>query len=87
VVLRAVNQLTEEQRTVVLYKCVFDYTTEEVAHLLNKRPGTIRALQFRGLNSLARQLGIASYALSGSGAHSSSSDRRERRQRDAARGR
>lgn len=58
-VVRALNRLTEEQRTVVLYRCVLGYPTEDVARLLDKQPGTIRALQFRALASLARHLGIA----------------------------
>jgi RNA polymerase sigma-70 factor (ECF subfamily) len=52
----ALNQLTEEQRMVVLYRCVLGYSTEEVAREMKKQPGTIRALQFRALASLARFL-------------------------------
>lgn len=58
VVVEALNRLTDEQRAVVLYRCVLGYSAEEVADLLGKRPGTIRALQFRALNSLARHLGV-----------------------------
>jgi RNA polymerase sigma-70 factor (ECF subfamily) len=54
----ALSRLTEDQRAVVLYRCVLDYSAEEVADLLGKQPGTIRALQFRALASLARHLGI-----------------------------
>lgn len=57
-VVRALNRLTEEQRAVVLYRCVLGYPTEDVAQLLGKQPGTIRALQFRALASLARYLGL-----------------------------
>ncbi len=57
-VVQALNLLTEEQRTVVLYRCVLGYPTEDVARLMEKQPGTIRALQFRALNSLARHLGL-----------------------------
>lgn len=53
----ALNRLTEEQRVVVLYRCVLGFSTDEVAVQLGKRPGTIRALQFRALASLARLLG------------------------------
>jgi RNA polymerase sigma-70 factor (ECF subfamily) len=56
-VVGALTRLTEEQRLVVLYRCVLGYPTEEVATLLEKQPGTIRALQFRALASLARFLG------------------------------
>jgi len=55
-VVAALDLLTEEQRAVVLYRCVLGYTTEDVATLLQKRPGTIRALQFRALASLERHL-------------------------------
>ena len=54
----ALQRLTEEQRAVVLYRCVLGYSTEEVAALLQKRPKAIRALQSRALASLARHLGI-----------------------------
>lgn len=53
----ALNRLTEEQRDVVLLRCVLGFSTEEVATQLGKQPGTIRALQFRALASLARLLG------------------------------
>ncbi len=57
-VVSALNRLTEEQRAVLLYRCILGYATEDVARLMRKRPGTIRALQFRALASLARLLGI-----------------------------
>lgn len=56
-VVAALNLLTEEQRAVVLYRCVLGYSTEDVAILLEKKPGTVRALQFRALAALARHLG------------------------------
>ncbi|MFI5273631.1 MAG: RNA polymerase sigma factor [Ktedonobacterales bacterium] len=52
----ALNRLTQDQRAVVLYRCVLGFSADEVATLLEKRPGTIRALQFRALAALARQL-------------------------------
>ena len=55
-VVAALNALTEDQRSVVLYRCLLGYSTEEVAQLLGKRPGAVRALQFRALASLARLL-------------------------------
>jgi RNA polymerase sigma factor (sigma-70 family) len=58
-VVQALHRLTEEQRAVVLYRCILGYATSDVAQLLDKRPGTIRALQFRALASLARHLGLA----------------------------
>lgn len=67
-VVGALNRLTEDQRAVLLYHCVLGYSTDEVAHLLEKRPGTIRALQFRALASLARLLGEATGARSNAAA-------------------
>jgi RNA polymerase sigma-70 factor (ECF subfamily) len=55
-VVAALNALTEDQRSVVLYRCLFGYSTEEVARILEKRPGAVRALQFRALASLVRLL-------------------------------
>lgn len=52
----ALNLLTEEQRQVVLFRCVLGYSTEQVAVLMARQPGTIRALQFRALASLTRHL-------------------------------
>ncbi|PWT70540.1 MAG: RNA polymerase subunit sigma-24 [Chloroflexi bacterium] len=54
----ALDRLTEEQRSVVLYRCVLGYSAEEVGEMLGRQAGTIRALQFRALASLARVLGI-----------------------------
>jgi len=53
-VVAGLNQLTEDQRAVVLYRCVLGYTTEDVARMLEKQPSAVRALQFRALASLAR---------------------------------
>lgn len=59
-VVAALNHLTEEQRTVVLYRCVLDYSADEVGQLLGKQAGAIRVQQFRALASLARLLGAPS---------------------------
>jgi RNA polymerase sigma-70 factor (ECF subfamily) len=61
-VVAGLNQLTEDQRAVVLYRCVLGYSTEDVAQLLEKQPNAIRALQFRALASLARHLGASDVA-------------------------
>ena len=55
-IVAALERLTDEQRTVVLYRCVLDYSAEEVGQLLDKQAGAIRAMQFRALASLARIL-------------------------------
>lgn len=55
-VVAGLNRLTEEQRAVVLYRCVLGYSTEDVAQLLEKQPNAIRQMQFRALASLSRFL-------------------------------
>ena len=50
--------LTEEQRTVVVYRCVLGYATEEVAEMLGKPTNAVRGLQFRGLAALSRHLQV-----------------------------
>src|SRR5260221_4822083 len=55
-VVAALQRLTEEQRMVVLYRCVLGYATEDVARLMDRQPGAGGALQFRALGSLARVL-------------------------------
>lgn len=52
----ALRALTEEQQAVVLYRCVLGYSAEEVAQLLGKNAGAIRAVQFRALGALSRLL-------------------------------
>ncbi len=50
---RDLQELTSEQRQVIVMRLVEDYSTEEVARALNRRPGAIRGLQMRGLEALA----------------------------------
>ncbi len=56
-VVAGLRQLTEEQRNVVLYRCLLGYSTEEVATMLGRQVGAVRALQFRALSALGRHLG------------------------------
>ena len=58
-VVAALDHITEEQRSVILYRCVLGYSAEDVGQLLGKQPGAVRALQFRALGSLARYLKLA----------------------------
>jgi RNA polymerase sigma-70 factor (ECF subfamily) len=53
---RAISRLTPEQRQVITLKFVDGFDTAEVARLMDKREGTIRALQLRALQSLRRVL-------------------------------
>jgi RNA polymerase sigma-70 factor (ECF subfamily) len=56
-VLAALRQLTPDQREVLLLRLVADLTTPEVAGILHKSLEAVKALQHRGLASLARLLG------------------------------
>ena len=53
----ALRSLTEEQRLVLELKFIAGMETAEIARRLRKREGAIRALQMRGLQSLARAMG------------------------------
>ncbi|MCI0394750.1 MAG: sigma-70 family RNA polymerase sigma factor [Chloroflexi bacterium] len=55
---QALAQLTPEQREVLTLKFVEGMSTEDVAQVMRKRPGAIRALQMRGLQALSKLLGI-----------------------------
>jgi RNA polymerase sigma-70 factor (ECF subfamily) len=58
-VVAALRFLTDEQRTVVVYRCALGYSTTEVAEMLGKPENAVRGLQFRALASLSRHLGAA----------------------------
>lgn len=49
-----VEDLTDDQRAVVLLRIVADLSVDEVAALLGRRPGAIKMLQRRGLARLRR---------------------------------
>jgi RNA polymerase sigma-70 factor (ECF subfamily) len=57
-VLAALRQLTPDQREVLLLRLAADRTAPEVAGILNKSTEAVKALQHRGLASLARLLGV-----------------------------
>jgi RNA polymerase sigma-70 factor (ECF subfamily) len=52
----ALRSLTPDQRQVITLRFIEGWENEEVASALQKPVGTIRALQFRALNSLRRLL-------------------------------
>lgn len=52
----AVSELTSEQQHVIVLRFLEGRDTTEVARLTGMREGTVRALQFRGLQSLRRAL-------------------------------
>ncbi|MBI3537310.1 MAG: sigma-70 family RNA polymerase sigma factor [Chloroflexi bacterium] len=55
---RALAKLTDDQQHVILLKFIEGYTTEQVAEMLDKNAGAIRALQHRALQALQRILKI-----------------------------
>jgi RNA polymerase sigma-70 factor (ECF subfamily) len=57
-VLAAVRQLTPDQCEVLLLRMVANLTAPEVAGILHKSTDAVKALQHRGLASLARVLGV-----------------------------
>ncbi len=52
----ALRQLTDEQRQVVGCRFFFNLSIQEVATLMDKTEGAVKALQFRALERLKRQL-------------------------------
>ncbi|WP_236031404.1 RNA polymerase sigma factor [Ktedonospora formicarum] len=55
-VVQAINQLTEEQRLVVVGRFLLDYDVATVAKIVGKKANAVKALQFRALRSLQRFL-------------------------------
>jgi RNA polymerase sigma factor (sigma-70 family) len=63
-VLAALRQLSTEQQEVLLLRMAAGLTGAEVAATLGKTTGAVKALQYRGLASLARVLGVTNDATS-----------------------
>lgn len=55
--LAALERLTREQREVVVLRFVADLPLDAVAKITKRRTGAVKALQHRGLETLARILG------------------------------
>ena len=53
----AFNELTEDQRTILVYRTIGECSAEDVGRRVNKQAGAVRALQFRALATLNRILG------------------------------
>ena len=53
---RMLNDLTDEQRKVIQMRFMADMSIQEVAKTLGRTEGSVKALQHRGLQSLARRL-------------------------------
>lgn len=58
---QALQRLTPEQRDVILLRFIAQMRTLEVARILNKTTGAIKALQHRALASLRRELETLGY--------------------------
>ena len=56
IVIQALAELGPEQQAVVLYRFAEQYSTQEVADLMGKTTGAVKALQHRALISLRRLL-------------------------------
>lgn len=54
----ALGSLTMEQQVVVIGRFLAGQSIEDLARALNKKPGSVRALQFRALETLAEHLGL-----------------------------
>lgn len=50
----AIDELPRDQRSVVLLRIIGDLTIDEIARVVGKRPGAVKALQRRGLRRLER---------------------------------
>jgi DNA-directed RNA polymerase specialized sigma24 family protein len=57
-VMSALQQLSDDQREVLLLRMAAGMTAPEAAAVLHKTTGAVKALQHRGLASLARILGL-----------------------------
>jgi RNA polymerase sigma-70 factor (ECF subfamily) len=55
-VAQAINELTEEQRQVLVGRLILGYDVTTVAQMVGKKANAVKALQFRALNSLRRLL-------------------------------
>ena len=55
----ALGSLSAEQQVIVIGRFLAGQKIEDLAQVLGKQPGAVRVLQFRALNTLAKQLGLA----------------------------
>jgi RNA polymerase sigma factor (sigma-70 family) len=54
---RVLESISEEQRAVLLLRVIGDLSIDDVAKVVGKRPGAVKALQRRGLAAVKRELG------------------------------
>ena len=65
--LAMLDGLSPDQRDVMVLRIIGDLTVEQVAHVLGKRPGAVKALQRRALETLRRKLSRGRTPLGGRG--------------------
>ena len=53
---RLLSRLSKDQQNVILLRVLGDLTCEQVAHVVGKAPGAVKALQRRGLEAIRREL-------------------------------
>ncbi|MCU1571529.1 MAG: polymerase sigma-70 factor [Naasia sp.] len=53
---KILDQLPPDQRDVLVLRIIGDLTIDEIAEIVGKRPGAVKALQRRGLEALRRKL-------------------------------
>jgi RNA polymerase sigma factor (sigma-70 family) len=63
-VMALMDQLPEDQRNVMVLRIVSDLTVEQIAEVLGKRPGAVKALQRRALDSLRKKVSTKPYPFS-----------------------
>lgn len=56
-VLRLLSELTDDQRDVLALRILGDLTVDEVAEIVGKRPGAVKALQRRAIRALRKKVG------------------------------
>jgi RNA polymerase sigma-70 factor (ECF subfamily) len=60
---RALATLTPDQREVILLRILGGFTIDEVAAVVRKRPGAVKALQARALERLRRSIASGAVTL------------------------
>lgn len=56
--LELLDSLPDDQRNVMVLRIIADLTIEQVAEVIGKRPGAVKALQRRALERLRKKLGV-----------------------------
>jgi RNA polymerase sigma-70 factor, ECF subfamily len=60
---RVLERLTDEQRDVLVLRLLEGLTIDEIAQVLGKRPGAVKALQARGIAAIRREVSAGAVTL------------------------